>query len=162
MGAVKGQSRGQCAQKRHATRNVYSELSGLEDVVFHDFIKDDFISEGDGQVASGSASLSDPVTSETEVQTLEGEQNELFLESLGEYKSDAGVSAENVPAVVNIKPLKGRFIAHKFSTGWEVCVVKSVGKKKSVADQFAVKYKSEDNSLTKKLNRKDHGLDKNF
>ncbi len=28
----------------------------------------------------------------------------------------------------------------KFSTGWEVGVVKSVEKKKSVVDQFAVKY----------------------
>ena len=31
-----------------ATRNVYSQLSGLEDVVFIDFIKDDFIPEGHG------------------------------------------------------------------------------------------------------------------
>ena len=54
------------------------------------------------------------------------------------------MSVENVPAVVNIKTLKGRFIAHKFSTGWAVApvgVVKSVKKKKSVAGQFAVKYK---------------------
>jgi hypothetical protein len=34
--------------------NVYSQLSGLEDMVFNDFIKDDFIPEGDGRVASGS------------------------------------------------------------------------------------------------------------
>jgi hypothetical protein len=39
-------------QWTHATRNVYSHLSGLEDVVFNDFIKDDFIPEGRGQVAS--------------------------------------------------------------------------------------------------------------
>ncbi len=37
------------------TNNVYSELSGLEDVGFNDFIKDDCIPEGDDQVASGSA-----------------------------------------------------------------------------------------------------------
>jgi hypothetical protein len=37
--------------------NVYSQLSGLEDVVFNDFIKDDFIQEGGGQVASGNCSL---------------------------------------------------------------------------------------------------------
>ena len=30
--------------------NIYSQLSGLEDVDFNDFIKDDFIPEGDGQV----------------------------------------------------------------------------------------------------------------
>jgi hypothetical protein len=35
------------------------------------------------------------------------------------------MSVENVPAVVNIKTRKGRFIAHKFSTAWEVGVVKS-------------------------------------
>jgi hypothetical protein len=40
------------------------QLSGLEDVVVNDFIKDDFIPEGDGQVASGSASLPDPVVLE--------------------------------------------------------------------------------------------------
>jgi hypothetical protein len=27
------------------------------------------------------------------------------------------MSVQNVPAVVNIKPPKGRFIAHKFSSG---------------------------------------------
>ena len=47
------------------------------------------------------------------------------------------MSVENVSAVVNIKTLKGRFIAHKFSTGWAVGVVRSVEKKKSVAGQFA-------------------------
>jgi hypothetical protein len=40
------------------------------------------------------------------------------------------MSVENVPAVVNIKTLKGRFIAHKFSTGWSVGVVKSVEKRR--------------------------------
>ena len=47
-------------------------------------------------------------------------------------KRDAGMSVETVPAVVNIKTLKGRFIAHKFSTGWVVGVVKSVEKKESL------------------------------
>jgi hypothetical protein len=36
---------------------VSSQLSGLEDVVFNNFIKDCFIPEGDSQVASGSASF---------------------------------------------------------------------------------------------------------
>ena len=35
----------------HATRNVYAQLSGLENVVFDDFIKDVFIPESHGQVA---------------------------------------------------------------------------------------------------------------
>ncbi len=46
-----------------------------------------------------------------------------------------------MPAIVNIKKLKGRLIAHKFNTGWALGVVKSVEKKKSVAGQFVVKYK---------------------
>ena len=61
----------------HATRTVYSQLSGLEDVGFNDLIKaHDFIPEGDGQVASGSVSLPDPLALETEEQRLEREQNE--------------------------------------------------------------------------------------
>jgi hypothetical protein len=52
------------------------------------------------------------------------------------------MSVENVPEVVNINTLKGRFIAHKFSSGWAVGVVKSVETKKSVAGQFAVTYTS--------------------
>jgi hypothetical protein len=44
-------------------RNVYSQLSGLEGVVFNYFIKDDFIPGGDGHVVSGSVSLPDPVVS---------------------------------------------------------------------------------------------------
>ena len=98
---------------------------------------------------------------EAEEQSLEREQNESdVLEALGDYKCDAGMSVENVPAVLNIKTLKGRFIAHKFSTGWAVGVVKSVEKKKSVAGQFAVKYKSETYCWTQKLNREDYGVDK--
>ena len=54
-------------------------------------------------------------------------------------KCAAGMSVEDVPTAVNIRTLKGQFIAHKFSTGWAVEVVKSVEKKKSVAGQFAVK-----------------------
>ena len=39
-------------------------------------------------------------------------------------------------------------------------VVKSVEKKKSVAGQFAVKYKSETYCWTQKLSREDYGVDK--
>jgi hypothetical protein len=39
-------------------------------VVFNEFIKNDFIPEGDRQVASGAASLPDPVALETEEQSL--------------------------------------------------------------------------------------------
>jgi hypothetical protein len=72
-------------------------------------------------------------------ETLKREQTERdVLEPLGEYKCDAGMSVETVPVVVNIQTLKGRFIAHKFSSGWVVgVVVSSLEKKPSVAGQFA-------------------------
>jgi hypothetical protein len=55
------------------------------------FIKDDFIAEGDGQVASGSTSLPGPVALETEEQSLGREQNEHdVVEALGDYKCDTG------------------------------------------------------------------------
>ncbi len=37
-GVVKGQSRAGSPRSTHATRNVYSQLSGLEDVVLNDFM----------------------------------------------------------------------------------------------------------------------------
>ena len=67
-----------------------------------------------------------------------------------------------MPAVVNTKTLKGRFIAQKFSAGWAVGVVKRVEKKESVAGQFAVKYKSETCCWTQKLNKEYYGIDKYF
>ena len=48
------------------------------------------------------------------------------------------MSVENVPAVVNIKNGRNDLL-DTFSTGWSVGVLKSVEKKKNVADQFAVK-----------------------
>jgi hypothetical protein len=47
-------------------------------------------------------------------------------------KCDAGMSVEKVPAVVNIKTLKGRFIAHKFSTGHGRWGGEECGKKRRV------------------------------
>ena len=90
-------------------------------------------------------------------------QNERdVLEGLGDYECEAGMSTENVPESVDKKTLKGRFIAHKFSTGWPVGVVKSVQKKNSVAGHFAVKYKSATYYCTQKLNKEDYGVDKYF
>ena len=109
------------------------DLRILHDVGFNDFIKDDFIPEGDGQVTSDSVSLPHPVSLETEDQTFERDQKECdVLETLGEYKCDTGRSVENVSDVVNTKTLKERFIAHQFSTGWSVGVVKRVETEESV------------------------------
>ena len=107
------------SRSAQGTSNVYSQLSGLEEVVFNDFIKGNCIPEGDCQVASGSASLPDRAVLETEEQMLEREQNERdVLDALGEYEYDTGMSVEDVSAIVNIKTLKERLIAHKFNTGW--------------------------------------------
>jgi hypothetical protein len=49
---------------------------------------------------------------------------------------------------------------NSINTGWEVGVVKSVEKKKIVAGQFEVKYRSETYCWTQKLNREDYDVDK--
>jgi hypothetical protein len=66
------------------------------------------------------------VVLETEEEMIEREQNERdVLDALGEYEYDAGMSVEDVSAIVNIQTLKGLLIARKFNTGWAVGVVKS-------------------------------------
>jgi hypothetical protein len=59
------------APKRRGMFTLNSQ--DLTIVVFNDFMKDDFIPEGDGQVASGSESLPDLVDLETDAQMLERE-----------------------------------------------------------------------------------------
>jgi hypothetical protein len=95
------------------------------------FIKDNLIPEADAQVVSSSASLPAPVVAETEEQTLEREQNDrnVLSDALGEYECDAGMSVEDLPAIVKIKlmkTLKWRLIAHQFNTVCAVGMVKSV------------------------------------
>jgi hypothetical protein len=90
-------------------------------VGFNDFIKNDFIPEGDGQVASGSASLPDPVALEVEERrgSKESRMSVMFLNqwvTTSVTPDSAGISVETVPVVVNIRTLHGRFIAHRFST----------------------------------------------
>ena len=49
---------------------------------------------------------------------LEREHNERdVLDALGEYKCDAGMSVEDVPAIVNTKTLKGRFTQLQYWVG---------------------------------------------
>jgi len=158
--------------------NVYCELSGLEDVVqwFHRMISFQKV-----MVKSWPCNLGDRGTEVRkraewawcswstdwlqvwrrnlfrEVVYYESIKRELKRRCKYECRCDERLQtktkAENVPAIVNIKTLKGRFIPHKFFTGWAVWVVKS-GKEEccwpvccwpvcSVPDQFEVKYKPE-------------------
>ena len=64
-------------------------------------------------------------------------------------------SPSDLSASVHIRKLKGRFIANKFTTGW---VVVGKSEKKSVAGQFAIKYKSETYCWTQKLKKEDYGM----
>ena len=68
------------------TLNSWDLRTQWVSMISSDFIQHDFIPEGHGQVASGSASLPDPAFLETEEQRLEREQNERdVLEALGEH-----------------------------------------------------------------------------
>jgi len=67
------------------------------------------------------------------------------------------MSVESVLAVVNTKTLKDELLHRSSLLGG---VLKRVEKKKSVAGQFAVKYKSEAYRWTKKLNKEYYGIDK--
>jgi hypothetical protein len=62
------------------------------------------------------------------------------VKELGLDKCDAGMSVGDVPAIVNIKTLKGRSIS--ILGGWWGCG-EECRKEKSVAGQFAAKYRSE-------------------
>jgi len=67
------------------------------------------------------------------------------------------MSVEDVPAIVNIDCTQVQYWVGG-GCGEECCT--SVEKKKSVAGQFAVKYRSKKCSWTQKLNREDYGVDK--
>ena len=45
-------------------------------------------------------------------------------DAVGDYKSEAGISVEHAPEVVNLKTLKGREISHILNTCWDVDTVK--------------------------------------
>ena len=78
-------------------------------------------------------------------------------------KCDIRMSVENVPAVVEHKNTEKTIYCTQVLYWVDgVGVVKSVEKKKSVAGQFAVKYKSETYSQTQKINKEDYGVDKYF
>jgi hypothetical protein len=57
---------------------------------------------------------------------------------------------------------QGRYIAHKFESGWEVGVIKAFDKKGPHAGKFSVKYKDDPNWWTHSLLREGCGKDKHW
>ena len=70
-----------------AKSSVLSELSGLENVVFHDFI-DDVLDSEDVSEQRASASLPDPVTIQSGKERAAREQDEIAaLAAVGDYEA---------------------------------------------------------------------------
>ena len=98
---------------------------------------------------------------ETEEQSLEREQNERdVLEALGDYKCDAGMPVENMPAVVDIQTLKGRFYCTQVLYWVGGGDGEECGKEGECCWPVAVKYMSETHCWTQKLNKEDYGFAK--
>ena len=85
---------------------VLSQLSGLENVVFNDFIDDELDSE-DVSEQRASASLPDSVPIESEEERAAREADEMAaLDAVGDYEADPNVMLEDVPQDIVIKTLK--------------------------------------------------------
>ena len=103
-GQGQGQGQGQGASK--AKSSVLSQLSGLENVVFNDFIDDELDSE-DLSEQRASASLPDSVPIESEEERAAREADEMAaLDAVGDYEADPNVMLEDVPQDIVIKTLK--------------------------------------------------------
>ena len=57
---------------------------------------------------------------------------------------------------------QGRYITHKFESGWEVGVIKAFDKKGPHAGKFSVKYKDDPNWWTHSPLREGYGKDKHW
>ena len=89
-----------------AKSSVLSQLSGLENVVFNDFIDDELDSE-DLSEQRASSSLPDSVPIESEEERDAREADEMAaLNSVGDYEADPNVMLEDVPQDIVIKTLK--------------------------------------------------------
>jgi hypothetical protein len=89
-----------------AKSSVLSQLSGLENVVFNDFIDDELDSE-DVSEQRASASLPDSVPIESEEERDAREADEMAaLDAVGNYEADPNVMIEDVPQDIVIKTLK--------------------------------------------------------
>jgi hypothetical protein len=94
-----------CVQGK-AKSSVLSQPSGLENVVFNDFIDDELDSE-DVSEQTASASLPDSVPIESEEERAAREADEMAaLDSVGDYEADPNVMLEDMPQDIVIKTLK--------------------------------------------------------
>ena len=101
-----GGKRPQRASASKAKSSVLSQLSGLENVVFNDFIDDELDSE-DVSEQRASASLPDSVPIESEEERAAREADEMAaLDAVGDYEADPNVMLEDVPQDIVIKTLK--------------------------------------------------------
>jgi hypothetical protein len=86
--------------------SVLSQLSGLENVVFNDFIDDELDSE-DVSEQRASASLPDSVPIESQEERAAREADEMAaLDAVEDYEADPNVMLEDVPQDIVIKTLK--------------------------------------------------------
>ena len=86
--------------------SVLSQLSGLENVVFNDFIDEELDSE-DVSEQRASTSLPDSVPIESEEERAAREADEMVaLDAVREYEADLNVMQEDVPQDIVIKTLK--------------------------------------------------------
>jgi hypothetical protein len=98
--------RPQRASASKAKSSVLSQLSGLENVVFNDFI-DDALDSEDVSEQRDSASLPDSVPIESEEERAAREADEMAaLDAVGDYEADPNVMLEDVPQDIVIKTLK--------------------------------------------------------
>jgi len=89
-----------------AKSSVLSQLLGLENVVFNDFI-DDALDSEDVSEQRASASLPDSVPIELEEEHAAREANEMVaLDAVGDYEADPNLMLEDVPQDIVIKTLE--------------------------------------------------------
>ncbi len=88
--------------------SVLSQLSGLENVLFNDFIDDEPDSEDvSEQSQRASASLPDSVPIESEEERAARKKDEMAaLDAVGDYEADPTVTLEDVPQDIIFKTLK--------------------------------------------------------
>ena len=93
-------------QRASASKAKSSVLSGLENVVFNDFIDEELDSE-DVSEQRASASLPDSFPIESEEERAAREADEMAaLDAVGDYEANPNVMLEDVPQDIVIKTLK--------------------------------------------------------